>query len=119
MPHGDVINLRKDDADEAEFKIKPVDDQRIESVKVGELEEVASMAHDRVKVKFEKFVNLIATHAYEDIIQKHEDDDIIISTDLLADLANAHEEKPERKTPLVFIFGIALGLFVAWIFLRT
>ncbi|MBI4231970.1 hypothetical protein HY605_01955 [Candidatus Peregrinibacteria bacterium] len=119
MPHGDVINLRKDDADEPEFKIKPVDDEKIEAVKSIELEAVASTANDRVKVKFEKFVNLIATHAYEDIIAKHEDDDVIISTDLLADLANAHEEKPEKKMPLVFVFGIALGLFVAWIFLRT
>jgi hypothetical protein len=124
----DVIDLRGDSAEagDSDFKIHHFDEPEGESagssegvaVDGGALSGVANKPHDKVKIKFDKFVNLVATHAYEEVFEKHEDEDIIISTDLLADLANAHEEKGDRKVPAVFLFGILLGLALAWLLLK-
>lgn len=121
-----VIDLRNEMGnDGAEFRINHVAGEEvtvaspIQSTPVSEFEAAATKPHDKVKVKFDKFINLIATHDYEELYDKHNDQDIIISTDLLADLANAHEEKGERKVPLIFIFGILLGVGLTWLFLRS
>lgn len=119
---GDTINLRKPDRRDPEFVIESVDSAR----PLGRVEAAAltaesfgdsGEAQDRVKVKFEKFVNLIASHAFEDVIEKHANQEIIISTDLLTDLANAQEEKPGVKWPVVLVLGIVLGVAFAWYFL--
>lgn len=124
----DTINLReKSPAEEPEFKIGYLDNENEEvsentaqGISADEFE-IAGKAHDKVKVKFDKFVNLIASHAYEEIFHKHADEDIILSTDLLTDLANSHEEKPNdnRKVILMLFGGIVIGVAVAWLFLRA
>ncbi len=120
-----TINLREErDEEEPEFKINDddMDDNvigKVQAVEVSELDEASSQPYGKVKVKFDKFVSLVASHAYEEVFEKHIDEDVIISTDLLTDLANAHEEKHDKKMPLVFIFGIALGIALTWILLRT
>lgn len=131
-----TINLRgnnDNNDDDAEFKIEHIESEEagsagvqeeqvignMEAVGVGAAEEAALNPHTKVKVKFDKFVNLVASHAYEEIFDKHVDDDIIISTDLLTDLANAHEEKSDRKMPMIFLVGIVLGVGLTWLLLRT
>jgi hypothetical protein len=124
-----TINLRNDhgkDVDDAEFKINSIDDSsdsgavgNLNAVSISEFEEVAMKPHDKVKIKFDKFVNLVASHAYEEVFDKHVDDDVIINTNLLTDLANAHEEKQDKKMPVVFLVGIVLGIVLTWILLRT
>ena len=122
-----TINLRGDKNDDVEFKINSIDDEfesqgavgKVEPVAVSDFEEVAGKPKDKVKVKFDKFVTLVASHAYEEVFDKHVDDDVIISTDLLTDLANAHEEKQDRKMPVIFLVGILLGVFLTWLLLRT
>lgn len=75
---------------------------------------------DRVKVKFDKFITLVATHTYEDVLRKNADEDVIISTNLLTDLANAHEEpKGDKKIVVIFAVGIAIGIVLTWLILRT
>ena len=121
MAHDDgTIDLRKEELD-VEFKIGNIEGNapapkgdRLEGIAMSENELSSIKTADKIKVKFDKFVNLIASHAYEDIINKHIDDDVIISTDLLTDLANAHEEKQDRKSPLLFIVGILLGVAVTY-----
>ncbi len=74
---------------------------------------------DRVKIKFDKFVTLVATHTYEDILRKNADQDVIISTNLLTDLANAHEDDTgSKKVPILFAAGIVLGIVIAWLIFR-
>lgn len=109
-----IIDLRGED-DEAEFKIGHVEkteDPQIQSA--GN----SSEPHDKVRVKFDKFVNLISTHAYEEIFDKHQDEDVIVSTNLLTDLANAQEEKSDKKLPFIFLIGILIGIGVAWFLLK-
>ncbi len=122
-----VINLRADgpDLDEPEFKINhntghqaasEEEVPHLSATPTSTLEDAALQAHDKVKVKFEKFVNLIATHDVEDVMDKHLDDDVIITTDLLADLANAHEDRGnnDNKLSVVFVVGLAIGIVVTW-----
>lgn len=120
-----VIDLRNS-ADEPEFKIHRVPEEKhaaqVHQIPATPLsaDENAMHASEKVKVKFDKFVNLIATHAYQEIFDKHVDEDVIISTDLLADLANAHEEKDDgKKIPAFFLIGIILGVIVTWIILKS
>lgn len=133
MTDDGTINLRSSDDrdDDAEFKIEHIEEDvavvreeeqvigNVETVSVGEAEETALNPHTKVKVKFDKFVNLVASHAYEEVFEKHIDEDVIVSTDLLTDLANAHEEKSDRKMPVIFLVGIILGVGLTWLLLRT
>ncbi len=76
---------------------------------------------EKVKVKFKKFVHLVATHDFEGVMDENADEDVIISTNLLTDLANAHEQQEEpkdKKTPLFFIVGIVLGIVITFLILR-
>jgi len=131
-----VIDLRSSN-DEPEFKINRTSDSQghghlhmqgdargvnavPSAVPLSDQENAAMKASDKIKVKFDKFVNLIATHAYQEIFDKHLDEDIIVSTDLLTDLANAHEEKEDgKKIPAYFLVGIVLGVIVTWFILKS
>lgn len=73
---------------------------------------------EKVKVKFSNFVQLVANHNYEEIITKNEEEEVIISSDVLADLANAHEQEEERRIPAIFIIGVVLGIVVTYILLK-
>lgn len=136
MSDDGTINLRGGDngdgGDDAEFKIGHVEGApessggeekrvfgKIEAVRIDDEEEVGLRPYSKVKVKFDKFVNLVASHAYEEVFERHIDEDIIVSTDLLTDLANAHEEKSDRKMPVIFLVGIVLGVGLTWLLLRT
>ncbi len=136
MSDDGTINLRGEDngdnGDDAEFKIGHVEGApgssggeekqafgKIEAVRIDDEEEAGLRPYSKVKVKFDKFVNLVASHAYEEVFENHIDEDIIVSTDLLTDLANAHEEKSDRKMPMIFLVGIVLGVGLTWLLLRT
>lgn len=76
---------------------------------------------EKVKVKFDKFVQLVATHDFEEVMKQHAEEDIILSTNLLTDLANAHEEAEpasKSKLPVIFIVGIIVGVVVTYLILR-
>ncbi len=128
MPHSfedDIINLREKSSkeEEPEFVIQENNSSNNagnENKTVKDNSELPSSPtpNDKVKVKFDKFVNLVANHAYEDLFEKYMDEDIIVSTDLLTDLANAYDEKPVSKTPFIFIGGIILGGLLFWIFFK-
>lgn len=123
MKDDDTIDLRdnSDKDDDGEFHIKNIEEDdgavlgKVEAVQSSDFGEAGSKSSDKVKVKFDKFVNLVATHAYEDIFEDHADEDIIINTSLLTDLANAHEEKGDKKVPMIFIIGIILGGILTWL----
>lgn len=75
---------------------------------------------EKVKVKFEKFVQLVATHDFEGVMKAHAHEDIIVSTNLLTDLANAHEEAGDhnKKMPIVLIIGVLIGVVVTYLIIR-
>lgn len=76
---------------------------------------------EKVKVKFKNFVELVATHNFEGVMNEHSTEDIILSTNLLTDLANAHEEVPDqskRMLPIILIVGIIIGVLVTYLLIR-
>lgn len=90
----------------------------VSHVHVGDVK--AAEASDRVKVRFDKFVQLVATHDFEGVMQKHGEEDIILSTNLLTDLANAHEEEESggKKVPIFLIVGILIGVVITYLLVR-
>lgn len=73
---------------------------------------------DYVHVKFQKFVQLVASHNFEEVMKEHGSDDILVSPDLITDLANAHEESEMgegRKLPVMLLVGIILGIIVTYL----
>lgn len=91
-----------------------------------ELQDVATPVADdehepgtQVKVKFGKFVQLVATHNCSEVIDHNVNEDIIMNSNLLMDLANAHEDAPpNRKMPTMFVVGLILGIFAAYILFK-
>ena len=120
-----IIDLRSESSDghEPEFRInrsaeKEEIENRISSTPASpSMEDAASKPYDKVKVNFEKFVTLIANHDIEGVFEKHIDEDVIVSTDLLADLANSHEDVKENKVPAVFFVGLLIGIALTWFLL--
>jgi hypothetical protein len=66
----------------------------------------------KVIVKFPKFVQLIAAHDFDYILEKYGHEDVQISTDLLIDLANAPDEQDESRFSWLFM-GLVIGVVVA------
>lgn len=70
---------------------------------------------ETVKVKFSKFVQLVASHDFSDVIDANPDEDIILHSNLLTELASAKDYREEKKIPLVFLVGIAIGVVLTYI----
>ncbi len=71
----------------------------------------------KVKITFGRFVKLVANHSFLDVVEKNSHEEVIISTNLLTDLANAHDGQTERKLPIVFILGIVIGVGITYLLL--
>lgn len=70
-----------------------------------------------VKMKFPNFAKLVATHSFEDILEKNKDEDVVIPADLIADLANADLVDDEQKRRVILVLGgVVLGILIAFLF---
>jgi hypothetical protein len=88
---------------------------------INEIEDDASFRHNmqvlkegQIAVKFPKFIQLIATHEFEEIMEKHNTEEVIISSDLLVDLAGSnafYEDNSDNRFSFIFI-GLILGLVI-------
>jgi hypothetical protein len=72
----------------------------------------------KIAVRFPKFVQLVATHDFETIMEHYDREEVIITSDLLMDLANTpNEESTESRFSWLFM-GLVLGVvFAAIVFL--
>lgn len=75
---------------------------------------------EQVRVKFDKFVQLVATHNFEEVLKSHADEDIIMNSNLLMDLASAHEDQVEdpKRQPMLIGIGVIIGVVGAYILLK-
>lgn len=103
-----VNHIDQDDEDE-NFAYDVIRESRVVSHETEAVE--------KVKVSFDNFVKLVANHNYEAVIDKNKDEAVIVSSNLLADLANAHEQEEERRIPAIFIIGVLLGIVITYILL--
>lgn len=88
---------------------------------VGAEEDKKHEPSEKVKVKFTKFVQLVATHDFEEVMQKHGEDDIILNSNLLTDLASAHQEEEQKrdpKLPIFLVVGVIIGVVITYLILR-
>lgn len=72
-----------------------------------------------VKVKFEKFVQLVATHNFEEVLKRYPNEDIVLGSNLLMDLASAHEDADDgKRQPILIGLGVVIGLVIAFLVFR-
>jgi hypothetical protein len=87
-----------------------------ESVTVNvETDEPKPMASDKVAVQFSKFVQLVASHSYVELVDRNADEEVVINSNLLMDLANANDRIQNRRMPLIFLAGIVIGIVLTYI----
>ncbi len=74
---------------------------------------------DLVRVRFDKFVQLVATHNFEEVLKNHAEEDIVMNSNLLMDLASAHEDVDDSKKQSMMIgAGVLIGLAVAMVLIK-
>jgi len=122
-PKKEDVILEDEADDKPEFKISHVEDEQEENreyVSPVTEEEISSLkASENVKVKFDKFVNLVASKVNPEMLEKYMDEDVIVGTNLLTELASAEkEDKENKKVPLMFVLGILIGVGIAYILLK-
>ena len=78
----------------------------------------ATEAGNKVSIQFSKFVQLVANHGYWDVVEKNAEEKVILSGDLLTDLANAEDRSKERRLPLIFMAGLLIGIVLTYIILK-
>lgn len=112
-----VSNLEKKNGSEKneEKGFRPVD---LESFSMGSMKST-----NMVRVRFDKFLTLLSKYEYEAMLAKFTTQEIIITTDLLADLANPPEDSDavaeEKKFPYwILVGGIVLGVFLSWLIFK-
>ena len=71
-------------------------------------------ASDHVKITFDRFVTLVANHSFIDVVERNKDEEVIMSTNLLTDLANARGISPKTRGPLLLLAGVVIGIFIAY-----
>jgi hypothetical protein len=71
-------------------------------------------ASDYVKITFDRFVALVANHSFLEVVERNKNEEVILSTNLLTDLANARRFSPNTRTPLLVLGGIVVGIFLSY-----
>lgn len=102
------------DKDDLGFHKHPIDEEvdlELPSARPAAREEASQM----VKIHFAKFVQLVANHSFIDVVDKNAEEEIIVSGNLLTDLANAHDQARERRMPLMFLAGLVIGIILTYI----
>jgi hypothetical protein len=79
----------------------------------------AAEPKELIKVKFEKFVQLVATKDFLEVLERNRDENIVLSSNLLTELASATEDRSEKKSPVVFIVGLAIGVIITYLLINN
>lgn len=76
-------------------------------------------AKEFIKVRFGTFINLIANRDLEDVFASNAEQQIIMNSNLLTELASSKDKREDKKIPLVFVVGIVIGTVLTYIFFST
>lgn len=90
------------------FRKKSLDDKEATPVHAG------PHASTHIKITFDRFVTLVANHSFIDVVERNKDEEIIMSSNLLTDLANSRGLSPKTRGPLLLAAGIVIGIFIAY-----
>ncbi len=72
-------------------------------------------ASSYVKISFDRFVTLVANHSFLDVVERNKDEEVILSTNLLTDLANARRFSPSTRGPLMIMGGLVVGILFGYL----
>ncbi len=100
----DDIYLPDEDDQNVEFERKELTSEK----------EVEDKPTKKIGVSFDRFVLLVADHSFEEVVERNKDEEVIISTNLLTDLANARRVAPQQKGTLLALAGAVLGILVGY-----
>lgn len=106
----------KEVADLEPFEFHPLEDSDYSSGPSEKPEKFGT--GDKIKIKFGRFINLLANKDYDELFARYQNEDITISADLLTEIATPPEEKKSNKVPLFFFVGIVLGVALTWMILK-
>lgn len=127
----DSLYLRSNDEDDAEVRVKnPEIDfgssapprMHIHSVtdpRDAKPDLKSAEPLDVIKVKFGSFVQLLTNRDLSAAIEANANEELIMKSNLLTELASTDDRRQERKVPLVFLIGIAIGVVLSYIFFST
>ena len=87
-------------------------EEEVEQVLAQVPQDVAPL--DFVNVKFSKFVQLVSSRDCSEVVNANMDENVVISSNLLAELAGTHDGGEEKKIPLVFLIGLAIGVVLTY-----
>ena len=76
-------------------------------------------ARELIKVRFGTFVNLIANRDLEEVFTQNAEQQLIMNSNLLTELASSKDRREEKRIPIVFLVGIAIGVVLTYIFFST
>jgi hypothetical protein len=107
-----------DDDEEVDFEKHPLGEDVDLELPSAKASVAIPQAGQMVKINFTKFVQLVANHSYIDIVDKNAEEEIVVSGNLLTDLANAHDRARERKMPLMFVAGLVIGIILTYIIIQ-
>ncbi len=105
-----INNEKKSVESEVEEALASIDSAQEKEQNIADVE-----PRDFVKVKFAKFVQLVTSRDCSDVVDANIDEDVVMSSNLLTELAGAHDEREEKKIPLVFLVGLAIGVVLTYI----
>lgn len=121
----DDIIIPNEDKDDDSILIKSIDgEEDVDFTKTSISNEELGLAppsritSNMVTINFAKFVQLVANHSFLDIVEKNAEEEVTISGNLLADLANAHDRDKEKRMPIMFLAGLVLGVILTYIILH-
>ncbi len=122
---GDNLDMSYHPIRKPSMRVEPVDDlddvdstDDFDSVSsVSDIENIPPK--DIIKVRFGTFVNLVTNHDMEEVVAENAEKELIMEANLLTELASSRDQREERRVPLVFLVGIALGVVLTYIFFST
>lgn len=118
-PTENFEDTQEDLAIENTFENEMSFDQPLEETSVEEMvPEPEPEPQSIVKVKFAKFVQLVANHDFDEVLKNNPEEEVILSSNLLTELAGAHDEREGKKFPIIFLVGLAIGVVLTYILLN-
>jgi hypothetical protein len=76
-------------------------------------------ASSLVKVSFDRFVHLVANRSFLEVVERNKDEEVVLSTNLLTDLANAKRVAPDTRGPLLLLAGLGFGILLGYFFFNV
>ena len=99
MTDMDVKIVPQEISDEPGFEHHPLP-EGVEAV-----ERKSGEVTTQVKMKFPNFARLVATHSFENVLERNADEEVILSADLLANLANAEPMDNDKRRQMLLVLG--------------